>query len=213
MTRRINQGSLDKLKKWEGLKLKAYRDVAGVLTIGYGSTGMHVKSGMVISEKQAETLLKKDLDRFEKAVDESVNVPLTDNQFGALVSFSFNVGVTAFKGSTLLKKLNAGDYDSVPVQLSRWNKAGGAVVQGLVNRRAAEAGLWAAGSFVSSAPVQAVVSKPNILSSENVAVAGTLISSIASVGYGSGPLQWAFAGVIIIAAASLAFILIKKAVE
>ena len=213
MTRRINQQSLDKLKQWEGLKLKAYRDVAGVLTIGYGSTGTHVKSGMVISEKQAETLLKKDLDRFERAVDESVKVELSDNQFGALVSFAFNVGVSAFKNSTLLKKLNAGDYYSVPSELARWNKAGGKVVQGLVNRRAAEAGLWARGAFVSSAPVYAQVSKPSIVTTENAAVVGTVVSSIAAASSSPGPLQWAFAVILVIAAITAAVAIVKKVLE
>lgn len=105
---------------------------------------------MVITEEEAEQLLKDDLDRFERVVQDKVTVPLTDNQFAALVSFAFNVGTGAFQRSTLLRKLNAGGYDAVPEQLARWVHAGGRRLQGLANRRAAEAGLWARGAYVSS---------------------------------------------------------------
>jgi GH24 family phage-related lysozyme (muramidase) len=148
MTRRINAEGLSLIKKWEGRKLTAYRDVVGVLTIGYGSTGSHVKLGMTITEAEAEALLRKDLSRFEERVSRLVKVPLTDNQFAALVSFDFNTG--AIDKSTLLKKLNKGDYNAVPSELMKWVNAGGKRVQGLVNRRAAEAGLWAKGEFVAS---------------------------------------------------------------
>lgn len=142
MTRRINAAGLAHIKKWEGCSLSAYRDVANVLTIGYGSTGSHVKPGMRITEFQAESLLKNDLDRFERAVEKLVKVPLTDNQFAALVSFSFNVGVGALQSSTLLKKLNAGDYASVPSELMKWVNAGGKKVNGLINRRRADGALF-----------------------------------------------------------------------
>lgn len=142
MTRRINAAGLALIKRWEGLRLDAYRDVVGVWTVGYGSTGPHVKPGMRITEAEAEQLLKDDLDRFERCVDKFVTVPINDNQFAALVAFAFNVGEGAFRRSTLLRKLNSGDYASVPTQLSRWNRAGGRVIAGLTNRRAAEAALW-----------------------------------------------------------------------
>lgn len=159
MTRRINAEGLSLIKQWEGRKLTAYRDVVGVLTIGYGSTGPHVKPGMTITEAEAEALLRKDLSRFEARVDRLVTVPLTDNQFAALVSFDFNTG--AIDKSTLLKKLNKRDYNSVPSELMKWVNAGGKKVQGLVNRRAAEAGLWAKGEFVSSNFVDVEKRVPN----------------------------------------------------
>lgn len=142
MTRRINAAGLALVKQWEGCELKAYRDIVGVWTIGYGSTGAHVKPGMVITEAQAEKLLKDDLDRFERAVDAYVQVPLNDNQFATLVSFAFNLGQHALKSSTLLKKLNAGNYPAVPSELMKWVHAGGKRIQGLVNRRKAEGALW-----------------------------------------------------------------------
>lgn len=148
--RRINSEGLKLIKRWEGRRLDAYQDVVGVWTIGYGSTGPHVTPGLRITMKEADELLRKDLDRFERAVDDLVKVELTDNQFAALVSFAFNVGIGAFKKSTLLRRLNAGDYDAVPGQMMRYAYAGGKRVQGLANRRAAEAGLWARGGFVAS---------------------------------------------------------------
>jgi lysozyme len=155
MTRRINRAGLAHIKSWEGLRLTAYLDVANVLTIGYGSTGQHVRPGMKITEEQAEALLKKDLDRFEARVENYVRVPLSDNQFAALVSFDFNTG--ALHKSTLLKKLNKGDYKAVPSELMKWTKAkvngNLTTVKGLVNRRTSEVGLWRSGEpSVASAP-------------------------------------------------------------
>ena len=131
------------IKKFEGCGLKAYSDCVGVPTIGYGSTGPHVKLGQSITRAQAELLLKLDLLRFEAAIARLVTVPLNQNQTDALISFAFNVGIGALEKSTLLRKLNDGDYNSVPSQLQRWNKAGGKVLPGLVRRRLAEGELFA----------------------------------------------------------------------
>ena len=163
MNRRINAEGLSHIKKFEGLRTRAYRDVANILTIGYGHTSAagapDVREGMTISESQAEQILQSDLRKFEDRVSRLVKVPLTDNQFAALVSFDYNTG--ALHKSTLLKKLNSGDYNAVPSELMKWTNAGGKRVQGLVNRRAAEAGLWAKGSFVSSNFVDAEKRVPN----------------------------------------------------
>lgn len=155
--RKINRETLDHVKRWEGLRLTAYPDPGSrngePWTIGYGHTSdgfLKVYRGQTISTQQAEDALEYDLNETAAKVDQLVKVNLTDNQFGALVSFAFNVGVGAFAKSTLLRKLNAGDYDSVPAELARWNKNDGKVMRGLSNRRAAEAGLWARGEFVSS---------------------------------------------------------------
>ncbi|NOV20955.1 lysozyme [Ensifer adhaerens] len=148
MNRRINAAGLSLVKQWEGLKMKAYQDVADVWTIGYGHTSAAgapvVKPGMVITEARAEEILRADLAVFEGRVERLVKVPLNDNQHAALVSFGFNTG--KLHSSTLLKKLNAGNYDAVPAELMKWVHAGGKRVKGLVNRRAAEAGLWARGA-------------------------------------------------------------------
>ncbi|CAM3509270.1 lysozyme [Agrobacterium radiobacter] len=162
MARRINAAGLSHIMQWEGKRLVAYQDVAGIWTIGYGHTTAagipRVREGMRISDKEAEDILKNDLRKFEDRVSRLVKVPLTDNQFAVLVSFDFNTG--ALHKSTLLKKLNAGDYDAVPAELMKWVNAGGKRVQGLVNRRAAEAGLWAKGEFVSSNTVEAKKAVP-----------------------------------------------------
>lgn len=149
MTRRINGEGLALIKRWEGCKLEAYRDVGGVWTIGYGHTRT-ARQGLTITQEQAEGLLREDLRVYEAAVDDAVHVDLTENQFAALVSWTFNVGVGAMRRSALIRRLNAGEYDAVPGELARWNKVKGGIVPGLSNRRAAEAGLWARGSFVVS---------------------------------------------------------------
>lgn len=154
MARQVNEAALALIKQWEGKRLIAYQDVAGVWTIGYGST-RGVRQGMRITDAEATDRLRTDLREAEAAVEGAVKVALNDNQFGALVSFVFNIGTGAFRGSSLLRKLNAGDYEAVPGELAKWNKArvDGKLrpVAGLSNRRAAEAGLWVRGDFVASA--------------------------------------------------------------
>lgn len=130
------------IKEFESVQLKAYKCPAGVWTIGVGHTGPDVTPGMVITEGQADEILNGDLRKFERAVNNAVKVPLTQTQFDALVSFTFNVGEGNLKSSTLLKLLNEGKYQEVPAQLMRWNKAGGKELAGLTRRRKAEGDLW-----------------------------------------------------------------------
>ncbi len=137
----ISQEGLSLIKKFEGCKLESYKCAAGVWTIGYGSTN-DVKEGMEISQERADMLLLEDVEVFEESVNKLVEVPLEQNQFDALVSWTFNLGSTNLKNSTLLKVLNDKDYDGVPAQIKRWNKAGGKVLQGLIRRREAEALLF-----------------------------------------------------------------------
>ncbi len=139
---KLGSNGLNLIKEFEGLRLKAYRDPVGVLTIGYGHTGSDVKPGMVISQQRAEQLLKNDTGWAQKAVRESVKVPLTQGQFDALTSFTFNLGAGALRSSTLVKKLNTGDYAGAQKEFGRWVHAGGQVLAGLVRRRAAEAKLF-----------------------------------------------------------------------
>lgn len=132
------------IKSAEGLRLKAYPDPGtGGLpwTIGYGSTS-GVTRNMVITEGQAEQMLAEDLARFERIVERAVRVPVTQGQFDALVSFTYNVGEGNFTKSTLLRQLNAGDTAGAAEQFSRWVHAGGKVLPGLVKRRAAERALF-----------------------------------------------------------------------
>lgn len=152
----MSENGLELLKQWEGFKLAVYKDSAGLPTIGVGhlitkselAAGTIVIGGVAVqyagglTDQQALDLLSQDVTPAEQAVNTRVTVELNQNQFDALVSFTFNVGVGAFTGSTLLKVLNQSQYDQVPAQLLRWTRAGGKVVQGLVNRRQNEINLW-----------------------------------------------------------------------
>lgn len=135
------------LKHFEGKRLTAYQDSVGVWTIGYGTTS-GVKRGMVITESQAEDLLEKDLAKFEAGVRKLVTVPLSQNQFDALVVFAYNVGLGNLGNSTLLKLLNNRQYSLVPAQFLRWNRAGGQILNGLTKRRKSEAILFSTGNVV-----------------------------------------------------------------
>lgn len=133
---------LDMIRRWEGLKLRAYRDTGGVWTIGYGHTHT-VRPGMAIDRAEAERLLSVDVAWAEEAVDRMVRVPLNSNQRAALISWVYNIGETAARKSTLIERLNAGEYDAVPGELIRWIYDDGTPLRGLKNRRADEAALWA----------------------------------------------------------------------
>ncbi|MBI1274223.1 MAG: glycoside hydrolase family protein [Alphaproteobacteria bacterium] len=139
--RRANEAGIALIREFEGLRLEAYLCPGGIFTVGYGHT-RSARAGMKITRDQADALLDADLRVYEHAVARHVLVPLTDNQFAALVSFTFNVGITNFIGSKLLRLLNRGWYEQVPAQLSRWVHARGEAMGGLARRRRAEAMLW-----------------------------------------------------------------------
>jgi lysozyme len=141
MTRTINAAGMALVRGCEGLRLEAYQDSSGIWTIGYGHT-VGVRPGECISRERAEQLLEADLTQAERAVAALVRVPLTDNQFSALVGFVFNEGAGAFAKSTLLRKLNEGGYALAPACLKSWIFDNGRMLPGLVKRRAAEAALW-----------------------------------------------------------------------
>jgi len=144
MTRTINAAGLALVRGYEGLRLESYQDTSGIWTIGYGHT-RGVKPGDSIGIERAEQLLEADLAEADGAVARLVRVPLTDNQFSALVSFVFNAGEGAFAKSTLLRKLNEGGYGLVPACLRSCIFDNGRVLPGLVKRRAAEVALWSLG--------------------------------------------------------------------
>ncbi|POA98395.1 muraminidase [Chromobacterium sinusclupearum] len=130
------------IKQFEGLKLTAYQDSVGVWTIGYGHTGPDVRAGLTISNSQADQLLRLDLQRFEQGVSNLVKAVINQNQFDALISFSYNLGLGNLQSSTLLRLLNQGDYQAAAGQFHLWNKAGGKVLPGLTRRRLAEQALF-----------------------------------------------------------------------
>ena len=138
---KLGQKGTDILKYFEGCRLEAYQDSVGVWTIGYGHT-KGVYDGMTITQEEAEQMLLTELEEYEGYIENMVAVPLTQNQFDALVVWVYNLGPTNFKNSTLLKELNSGNYYAASNELLRWNKAGGKVLAGLVKRREAEAQLF-----------------------------------------------------------------------
>jgi lysozyme len=153
---KIGFKGLNLIKEFEGFRAKAYKCPAGVWTIGYGHT-RGVTPTMTITLVEAEKLLRQDVGWAETVVNEYVSVGLNQSQFDALVSFVFNVGSGHFKSSTLLKKLNKGEYKEVPIELKRWNKANGKVLPGLTRRRKAEGDLFGEMSNMQSASQKSAV--------------------------------------------------------
>lgn len=129
------------IKSFEGLRLQSYRDSVGVWTIGYGHTRT-AGSNQRISADEAHRLLIQDIIDHEAHIKRLVTVPLTQGEFDALSSWVFNLGGGSLASSTLLRKLNSGDYAGAASEIPRWNKAGGKVLDGLTRRRAAERDLW-----------------------------------------------------------------------
>lgn len=227
MARVLTAEVLAHLRQWEGCVLYAYDDkdgsnprhfvgpgdpVRGTLTIGYGHTE-GVVPGMRITQAEADQLFQADVAPRVAALDGMVEVPLTDRQFGVLLSWLFNVGEDNARKSTLIRRLNAGEYDAVPGELAKWNIANGAVNGGLVNRRAAEAGLWAKGAFVSSAsaPVAAPQTAPKPSTDAGIlagvaAAAATAAPAVSSL----NGVHWAVGVAIVAGAVALAAIWLLK---
>jgi lysozyme len=144
---KVNAEGYALIKRFEGCKLKAYKCPANVWTIGYGNTfyedGMKVKEGDVITQQRAEELAKFIIDQFAVVIAPFIKQPLTENQFSACVSLAYNIGTGGFKRSSVFKKLNVNPQDPTIADSFRlWNKGGGKVLRGLVNRREAEIQLY-----------------------------------------------------------------------
>ena len=129
-------------KKFEGLRLTAYRDQTGVWTIGYGHTGPDVHAGLTIAEDQADLLLERDIAGAAACVNRAVTATISQCQFDALVDFVFNLGCARLLGSTLLRHVNAGEFDPAAAQFLLWDHAGGVAVPGLLTRRNAEMAMF-----------------------------------------------------------------------
>jgi len=143
----VNKAGRDLIKQFEGCKLKAYQCSAGHWTVGWGLTfypdGTKVKEGDVITQQQAEDYFNQVVDAFAKQVDVLVKSNVTANNFSAIVSFAYNVGVNNLRRSTLLRKVNANPKDpSIRAEFKKWVRANGEVLKGLVRRREAEAKLY-----------------------------------------------------------------------
>jgi lysozyme len=160
--RRVSPAGRELIKRHEGLRLEAYPDPASggdPWTIGYGHTH-GVKRGDRITAEQADAFLAYDLAWVEEAIAESVKVPISQGQFDGLASLIFNIGAGAFKSSTLLRRLNAGDHIGAAGQFERWVNAAGKRMPGLVKRRAEEAALFRAGMSAPPAPISAPTAPP-----------------------------------------------------
>lgn len=141
---KISQKGVDLIKSFEGLVLHAYKAVPTeqYYTIGYGHYGKDVNANEKITKIGAEKLLKDDLRKYEDYVNDYVDVKLNQNQFDSLVSFAYNCGGGALKTSTLLKKLNNGDYKGAANEFEKWVNSGGNRISGLVKRRGLEKALF-----------------------------------------------------------------------
>lgn len=126
------------IKPWEGVRHTPYRDVGGIWTVCYGHTGPDVTPDKRYTQQECEKLLEYDVQRFSAAVDKYVKVDISPETRAALISFTFNVGIEAFKRSTLLKLLNGGNPIAACNELTKWNKVKGREIAGLTNRRKAE---------------------------------------------------------------------------
>jgi len=138
---KTSQEGISLIKSFEGCELTAYRCSADVPTIGYGHTA-GVSDGDTCTQEEAETMLAEDLVEFEEYVKNYVEFELQQNEFDALVAWTYNLGPKNLSESTLLKELNAGNLEEVPRQMKRWNRAGGEVLDGLIRRREAESRLF-----------------------------------------------------------------------
>lgn len=151
----------------EGNKLKAYKDSVGIWTIGCGHTSAaglpKVVGGMVITAAESDEILSRDLAKFEMAVNNAVKVPLSQNQFDALISLCFNIGGGAFSGSTLIRKLNHSDYPGAADAFLSWNHAGGKEVAGLTIRRQDERKQFLTPDHETASATAQDAEKPNVV--------------------------------------------------
>ena len=146
MSVRIDDAGYEFIKQWEGVRNKAYRDSAGIPTIGIGfirykvgaRAGTRVQMQDYLTDDEIKAEFTVQIAAYEDAVAEAVKVALTQSQVNALVSLCYNIGASAFKRSTVVRELNQRKYQAACKAIGMWNKAGGRVVQGLVNRRKAE---------------------------------------------------------------------------
>lgn len=160
--RKCNQEGRSLIKFYEGLQLTAYKDIVGVPTVGYGHTGSDVVYPGRITLDEAERMFDNDISKFESGVNSFLTgSQISDNAFSALVSFSYNLGLTNLKNSTLLKLVNLGRMNEAGIQFTKWDRAGGKEVAGLFARRRAERDLFLKPDPVSGA-TGAVSSPPSI---------------------------------------------------
>lgn len=187
---KLTQEGLDLIKSFEGFSSTWYKCPAGIWTIGFGHTEAagppKYEKNQAITKSQGEQILRSDLAQYEQAVMDAVTVPLSDEQYSALVSFCYNVGPNAFRKSSVLKAVNASRHDLVPSRLALFTKGGGKVLQGLVRRRQVEGQMYASGvedgDVYPSTEITPVIGKASYASSTNIAAGiGTVAMTTAAV--------------------------------
>lgn len=137
-----SQTGLTLTEQFESCALTAYRDIKGILTIGWGHTGPDVTDGQTITQTQADALLLQDVHQAVNCVNRVVTVPLTQNEFDSLCDFCYNCGCEAFASSTMLRLLNQQQYAAAAAEFEKWDHAAGVVIAGLLRRRKAEEDLF-----------------------------------------------------------------------
>ena len=194
---KTSKRALQFIKDHEGLRLKAYKDAVGIWTIGYGHTSdayFNVEKGMEITNAKANDLLRHDVEEAEAGIDNMLKEPLPNgNMYGAVVSLVFNIGLGAFRNSTLLKKLNKKDYNGAASEFSKWVKAGGKTLPGLVRRRAEEKALFMTPVDLENTNVGA---KTDIVSKQTAAVRKVAKGDVSAAkkGWFSGTFKKALTG-------------------
>lgn len=154
----VNQKTLELIESFEGFVPTWYVDPVGIWTVAFGHTDAAgepkyaATKNKTFTKAEGRMILERDLAQYAAHVRKSVHVALTPNQFGALTSLCYNIGPSNFMSSTLVKKLNAEDYEGAAEQFKRWNRAGGKILKGLVRRRAAEAALFLSGATTPAEP-------------------------------------------------------------
>ena len=183
----VNSATKSLIKEFEGLRLKAYRCSAGVLTIGWGHTSAAgepvVKPGLTISKAEAIRVFDRDIQNFSEGVERLIKVDLTENQFGACVSLAFNIGVGAFSKSSVLRFVNKKRFDDAADAFLLWNKVGKKAVAGLTRRRASEAALFKTAADDDSDDVRmpdAPEGKKPITSTTNIAAGVTAAAGVSA---------------------------------
>lgn len=209
----INQATIDLVKEFEGLRTKAYKDSAGVWTIGYGTTaraglGIEPAAGMEITEAEAEYYLQKGLEKFSTEIAGVFKAPINENQFGACVSLAYNIGPGAFKRSSVVRHFNLGNTKKAADSILMWNKAGGKVLKGLVRRREAERALFTTPVRIDESPVEpkdrSNVAKSTTVQASAVQMVSGGGAAVAALGALDGRAQiiaLIFVGVTVLAAA------------
>lgn len=214
------------IKEFEGCRLKAYKDMVGVWTIGYGFT-KNVKAGDTLTKEQCEARLSEELQEYEAAVLSSVRSEVTQAQFDAMVSLTWNIGISGFRKSTVLKAHLRGDYQAASRAFGLWNKAGGREVAGLTRRRAAEASLYLTPSLqeelempqlvMEERPlVTSQINRASVVAGGTATIAGVTqaVDTVSNLKYSITSLgDWLIPGLLVITVISVGYIIYERVMQ